>query len=84
MNDSLKYNLFGILTVAVLVSMYAFENIYIKVFSGLVILIGLIISAIMIHRSAEMTDKQKRIVWIFIIPVISLITYLYFQIKTIF
>jgi hypothetical protein len=83
MSDSLKYNLVGILTVAVLVSMYAFENIYIKVFSGLVILIGLIISAIMIHRSIEITDKQKRIVWIFIIPFISLITYLYFQIKTI-
>ncbi len=83
MRDSLKHNLIGISTVALLVSIYVVENVYIKIVIGIALIIGLVISMIMIHKTIEMTDNQKRLSWIIIVPLISLIVYLYSQIKKI-
>lgn len=81
MSDSLKYNLSGALTVALLVSIYAVENIYYKIFMVSALIIGLIILFIFAQRSIEITNSQKRVYWIIIIPIISLIAYLFVQIE---
>ena len=70
MRDSLKHNLIGISTVALLVSIYVVENVYIKIVIGIALIIGLVISMIMIHKTIEMTDNQKRLSWIIIVPLI--------------
>lgn len=81
MSDSIKHNLLGILTVVTFVAFYAVENVYIKIIIGSALIIGLIISMIIIHRSIDLTDNQKRLSWIIILPLISLFAYLYSLIK---
>lgn len=80
MSDFLKFNLLGAFSVAVLVSIYAVENIYYEIFMVSALIIGMIVSLIRSQKSVEMLDSQKRLYWFIIIPVISLIAYLFSEI----
>jgi len=81
MSDSLKYNLIGIGVVIAMVVIYTVDNKIVKLIVGIGLVIGLIISLIQIQRSIELSDGQKRLSWIILLPLLSLIGYLYTLIK---
>ncbi len=81
MSDSLKYNLVGIGVVIAMVVIYTADNKIVKLIVGIGLLIGLIISLIQTQRSIELSDGQKRLSWIILLPLLSLIGYLYTLIK---
>jgi disulfide bond formation protein DsbB len=77
MSDSLKYNLIGIAVVIAMVAIYTVDNKIVKLIVGIGLVIGLIISLIQTQRSIELSDGQKRLSWIILLPLLSLIGYLY-------
>jgi disulfide bond formation protein DsbB len=81
MSESLKYNLIGIATVIALVVTYTVDNKIVKLIVGITLVIGLIISLIQTQRSIEFSNGQKRLSWIILFPLLSLIGYLYTLIK---
>jgi disulfide bond formation protein DsbB len=81
MSDSLKYNLIGIGVVIAMVVIYTVDNKIAKLIVGIGLVIGLIISLIQTQRSIELSDGQKRLSWIILLPLLSLIGYLYTLIK---
>ncbi len=77
MSDSFKYNLIGLFVVGSMVVIYTVDNRTIKLIVGISMIIGLIISLIQTQRSIELSDSQKRLSWIILVPILSLIGYLY-------
>jgi disulfide bond formation protein DsbB len=81
MSESLKYNLIGIAVVIASVVIYTADNKIVKFIVGITLVIGLIISLIQTQRSIELSDGQKKLSWIILFPLLSLIGYLYTLIK---
>jgi len=77
MINSLKYNLVGILTVICMVVAYTAEEKIIKLITGSLLIIALIFSLIETQRSIELSSGQKQLSWIILIPLLSLVGYLY-------
>jgi len=74
MKDSLKYNIGGIITIALLVLTYTATDNLVKIICGFLLFCLLIISMVLIHRSLEITSSQKWIAWIFIPIIIIKVT----------
>jgi uncharacterized transporter YbjL len=81
MRNSILSNLIGILTVIALIEVYTSENKIVKLACGVSVIILLIISLIQSQRSIDISDNQKRLSWIILIPLFSLMLYLYTLIK---
>jgi len=81
MSDSLKSNLIGIGVVIAMVVIYTVDNKIVKLIVGSGLVIGLIISLIEVQRSIELSDGQKRLSWIILLPLLSLIGYLFALLK---
>jgi len=77
MINSLKYNLVGIFTVICMVVAYTAEEKIIKLITGSLLIIALIFSLIETQRSIELSSGQKQLSWIILIPLLSLVGYLY-------
>ena len=80
MNESLKYNLIGVSVAVTMVVIYTVNNKPIKIIAGISLIIALAISLIIIQRNTELTRGQKVFSWIVLIPLLSLIAYIYRQI----
>lgn len=77
MGEALKFNIIGILTILLTVAVFTVDNNTIKLILGITLLIGLVISFIQVQRSLLIPDDQKRLSWIILLPVLSLIFYLF-------
>jgi disulfide bond formation protein DsbB len=77
MSDSLKHNLIGISVVIAMVVIYTVDNKIVKLIVGIGLVIGLILSLVQTQRSIELSDGQKKLSWIILLPLLSLIGYLY-------
>ena len=81
MSDALKHNLIGIIVVIAMVVIYTVDNKIVKLTVGIGLVIALFISFIQTQRSIELSDGQKRLSWIILFPLLSLIGYLYTLMK---
>lgn len=81
MNEELKNNLAGAAVLLAMVVTYTSENLILKVASGSILVIGLIISLIIIQLNSEISNLIKRISWIVLIPTLSLMGYLFSLLK---
>ncbi len=73
MNNSLTYYLIGIVVTMSMVLAYTSDNTMLSCFAGITLVIGLIVSIFLIQRSMEWSHKQKRMAWLILLPMLSLI-----------
>ena len=77
MNESLKNNLIAVLFVISLVVLYTIDNETIKIVLGIGLVSGLIISMIQIQRSVELTKSTKRLAWLILLPLFTILKHLF-------
>ncbi|HBG69811.1 MAG: hypothetical protein A2W93_00335 [Bacteroidetes bacterium GWF2_43_63] len=81
MNRSLLNNLAGIGASLLMVAVIAVENLWVKFIAGGILITVLIVSFIMLQKNKELSPGVKRLNWFILIPLFSLIGYLYQFIK---
>lgn len=80
MSNSLINNLAGLGTIALMVTVFTVENLLVKFIAGIILLAVMIISLIIIQKNKELTSAQKKLAWVVVLPLFSLIGYLLQQV----
>lgn len=77
MSDTLKYNLKGIAVLAAMVIIFTVNNNTLKLVVGIGLVAGLVTALIQTQQSIELSTGLKRLSWIILIPLMSIIGYLF-------
>lgn len=68
-----RNTLIGIIYIALFFFSYTAENKTIKIISSSLLIISLVISLILVQLNKDLPAKQKRLFWIVLLPLLSLI-----------
>jgi len=77
MNEPLKHNIIGVLVVILLVGFYTIDNATLIIIFGIGLVTSLIISMIQIQRSLELSKSTKRLAWLILLPLFTIVKHLF-------